>query len=261
MPVRKIVLGCLIGGTSLLLVFVLLTIALALLFPDDPQTSPTPTSAPYRIITPTYRLVQPTPYVRPTITAEQRVQRTAYAAARMTATASAPTLLPTATRVPPKPTAARSRSLIVMNGPIGVGFVEMFAMYAFDPMWVNWDSDPRVNGQTRSGTVASDELRIASMMWLGPDEGYEYGSISLHRPHLMPLRYPQPLFTLTVFMRLVSPGWEEGEAWLAKMVDQTRDRERDLVTWEEEKEDDRGRVFRFKTSASSQQLSLAVYRK
>ena len=98
------------------------------------------------------------------------------------------------------------------------------------------------------------------MVWLGPPD-YEYGRIQLNRPHLWPLRYEQPIIPLVRFMRLVSPGWQEGEDWLVSQVERSRDRGRDLVDWDSYKEDERGREYRFMTRQSTQQLTLSVYRK
>ncbi len=62
---RKFLLGCTLGGAGLLLLLILLTIALALLFPDDPQTSPRPDSpTPDISRTP---IPRPTGHIAPTV--------------------------------------------------------------------------------------------------------------------------------------------------------------------------------------------------
>ena len=189
--VRKFLLGCTLGGAGLLLLFILLTIALALLFPDDPQTSPA-TISPALTSSPLTYSTLPTRTSRsrtgrgvlPTITAEQRVQRTAYAAARLTATATpfAPARRPTAT-----PDAMSSMEEIVdnVNSQVPAGMTVTWSNmvgYCETLRNIGWSFDKWVDltetyAELNSNT--SDQhfrwTRHFSSVWVGLEE--EAGSV------------------------------------------------------------------------------------
>ena len=74
MSVRKIALGCIFGGAGILLVFVVLTIVLALLFPERANRSPAPVARPPSPTSPAVSNWTPRPTLRtwtPTPTTSQ----------------------------------------------------------------------------------------------------------------------------------------------------------------------------------------------
>lgn len=124
---RKFLLGCTLGGAGLLLILILFTIALALLFPDSPQTSPHPDSPTPDIYgTP---LPRPTGHIAPTV--------------RPRPTSS--TITPRPFTAIPRPTVSRASVVVqhandYIQGQDGIGVTqgEMFS-YCESLRDIQWD--------------------------------------------------------------------------------------------------------------------------